>query len=233
MAGVSKREKVYKVFQNISTGYDTANNRISMGLEQRWKQCLIDMVDRQTDAGGHVLDVCSGTGDIAIAIATARPDIQVTGLDFSPAMLQQAKRKSVSLQNTAWCEGDAMALPFADHTFNAACISFGLRNTSDYRQVLREMQRVIKPGGWVYCLDSFVPDSWCIRPFYHLYFRGIMPLLGGGWGHRQEYQWLWRSTRDFLRKGQLLELFRQTGLVKVQMDSYLFGACVLHRGQKQ
>lgn len=233
MAGVSKEERVHEVFQHISATYDKANCRISLGLESRWKGYLIEAVVSMAKPGDHILDVCSGTGDIAIAIAEKRPDVQVTGLDFSSAMLDGARRKSTALHNTMWCQGDAMSLPFADNEFSAACISFGLRNTADYSRVLQEMKRVIRPGGWIYCLDSFVPDSPCIRPFYELYFRCIMPILGGGFYHRKEYMWLWQSTRDFLRKGQLLDLFRQTGLVNNRMDSYLFGACVLHRGQKQ
>ena len=97
---------------------------------------------------------------------------------------------------------------------------------------LQEMARVVVPGGWVYCLDSFVPDSLVIRPFYSVYFRYVMPFLGGGFRHRQEYTWLWQSTQDFLRKKELLDLFGQAGLIDRQMKSRLFGACVLHKGKK-
>lgn len=233
MAEPSKREKVYQVFQHISSSYDEANKRISLGMEGRWKQQLIDAITKRAEPNGQVLDVCCGTGDIAIAIAAVRPDLTVTGLDFSPAMLQTARQKSRRLDNVSWYEGDAMTLPFPDNTFASACISFGLRNTSDYRQVLCEMTRVVRPGGWVYCLDSFVPDSPLIRPFYALYFRGIMPFLGGGIRHRQEYLWLWQSTREFLRKRQLLALFREVGLAHARMEGHLFGTCVLHKGQKR
>lgn len=147
-------------------------------------------------------------------------------------MLDVARRKGAALEHLTWREGDAMALPFADDTFSAAAISFGLRNTPDYGAVLTEMTRVVCPGGWVYCLDSFVPDSPLIRPFYDLYFRGVMPLLGGGFRHRREYRWLWQSTRDFLRKRELTALFAAVGLEKVRADSHLFGTCALHSGQK-
>lgn len=233
MAEPLKREKVYQVFQHISSSYDAANERISLGMEGRWKQQLIDQMTDWAEPNGQLLDVCCGTGDIAIALAASRPDLSVTGLDFSPAMLQTARQKSRRLDNVSWYEGDAMTLPFSDNTFAAACISFGLRNTSDYRQVLCEMARVVRPGGWVCCLDSFVPDSPWIRPFYALYFRGIMPFLGGGLRHRRDYLWLWQSTRDFLRKQQLLDLFQTVGLTHVQMESHLFGTCVLHKGQKR
>ena len=180
MDSMEKRRRVYGIFQGISQTYDGANRRISLGLEQSWKRGLVEAVASQVPDGGAVLDVCCGTGDIAVAVARRRPDAAVTGLDFSPAMLDVARHKGAALENLTWREGDAMALPFGDDTFSAVAISFGLRNTPDYGAVLTEMTRVVCPGGWVYCLDSFVPDSPLIRPFYDLYFRGVMPLLGGG-----------------------------------------------------
>lgn len=227
-----KRDRVYAVFQRISTTYDAANLRISLGLERRWKARLVQSVLAEAEGHSQFLDVCCGTGDIALAMAAARPDVAVTGLDFSPAMLEVAARKGRVCSNVAWRQGDAMDLPFQDDTFHGAVISFGLRNTADYGQVLQEMKRVVKPGGRVYCLDSFVPDSPVIRPFYTAYFRCLMPLLGGGWQHRREYQWLWKSTQEFLRKDELTTLFQQAGLHGVQAESFLFGACVLHSGQK-
>lgn len=95
-----------------------------------------------------------------------------------------------------------MNLPFEDNTFSAACISFGLRNTSDYLRVLQEMTRVVVPGGWVYCLDSFVPDSLVIRPFYSVYFRYVMPFWAAASAIGRNTP-LWQSTQDFLRKKEL------------------------------
>ena len=149
MAELSKREKVYHVFQQISQTYDRANGRISLGMESRWKDCLIEAVCEQAAKGSRVLDVCSGTGDIAISLAAHRPDLKVTGLDFSPAMLDVARKKGAPLANVTWQEGDAMNLPFEDNTFSAACISFGLRNTSDYLRVLQEMTKYgLTPEEW-------------------------------------------------------------------------------------
>ena len=232
MAELTKREKVFRVFQRISGSYDDANKRISLGLEGRWKTNLVLEITRHAERESRVLDVCSGTGDIAIAVASRRPDLTVTGLDFSPAMLRVAQEKSRCFTNVSWREGDALQLPFADDTFSAACISFGLRNTADYLRTLEEMTRVVKPGGMVLCLDSFVPDSPLVRPFYTLDFHYIMPFLGGGIRHRREYIWLYQSTQAFLRKGELSKLFAKAGLKDLQMDSYLFGACVLHVGMK-
>lgn len=233
MAETTKEEKVYGVFQSISDSYDDANERISLGMDERWRRRIVESVCDSTGPGGKILDVCSGTGDVALAIANARRDVDVTGIDFSPAMLDVARRKGKDVDNVTWREGDAMNLPFEENTFQAATISFGLRNTADYLRVLQEMTRVVIPGGWVYCLDSFVPESPVIRPFYWLYFRYVMPVLGGGWHHRKEYTWLWQSTKQFVTSRELLQLFEEAGLVETEMESPFFGACVFHRGKKR
>ena len=227
-----KRAKVYEIFQTLAPRYDRANARISLGLEKGWKKLLVKRLTADIAAQGQVLDVYCGTGDIALAIAGRRPDLEVTGLDFSPAMLAVAKDKGRDLTNLRWVEGDAMKLPFADGTFEAACISFGLRNTPDYGRVLGEMKRVVRPGGKVYCLDSFVPDNPVVLPAYRLYFRHLMPLLGGGRKYRDQYDWLSQSTEQFPRRRKLMGQFARTGLAGVQSRSRMFGACVLIEGTK-
>ena len=165
LAELTKREKVFRVFQRISGSYDDANKRISLGLEGRWKTNLVLEITRHAERESRVLDVCSGTGDIAIAVASRRPDLTVTGLDFSPAMLRVAQEKSRCFTNVSWREGDALQLPFADDTFSAACISFGLRNTADYLRTLEEMTRVAWSSALIRsCLirRSSVPFIRCI-----------------------------------------------------------------------
>lgn len=227
----SKEKLVYGVFQNISEGYDSANRRISLGLQDSWKKMLIDRIAKNTSYGENVLDVCCGTGDVTWKIASRRHDLKVTGFDFSPAMLDVARRKR-SRRNIRFVQGNAMKLPYPDNSFGAACISFGLRNTADYRRVLSEMKRVVKPGGFIYCLDSFVPDNRFVQPFYRFYFRCIMPMIGGGRKHRREYMWLYKSTEIFLHRRDLEQLFREIGLHDVGHRSRMCGACVLVMGQK-
>ncbi|MGI6002126.1 MAG: ubiquinone/menaquinone biosynthesis methyltransferase [Lachnospiraceae bacterium] len=231
MAEHSKEKLVYGVFQNISEGYDSANRRISLGLQDSWKKMLIDRIAKDIPRGENVLDVCCGTGDVTWKIASRRHDLKVTGLDFSPAMLDVARRRR-SRRNIRFTQGNAMKLPYPDNSFGAACISFGLRNTADYGRVLSEMRRVVKPGGYIYCLDSFVPDSRFVQPFYRLYFRCIMPLIGGGRKHRREYMWLYKSTEIFLHRRDLELLFAETGLHDISHRSRMCGACVLVAGQK-
>ncbi|EFS21549.1 ubiquinone/menaquinone biosynthesis methyltransferase [Fusobacterium gonidiaformans 3-1-5R] len=228
-----KSEKVHGVFETISKEYDKANDRISLGFQRKWKGMLVQKLLEETEKQGRVLDVCCGTGDISIWIAKKRNDLNIVGLDFSSSMLREAEKKSRGLSNILWKEGDAMALPFEEHSFSAACISFGLRNTADYEMVLREMKRVLKEDGILYCLDSFVPDNRWIRPCYQMYFKYMMPFLGGGKKHYQEYFWLYESTQQFLRKQELLLLYQKLGLRELKVYSKMYGACVLIQGKKE
>jgi demethylmenaquinone methyltransferase/2-methoxy-6-polyprenyl-1,4-benzoquinol methylase len=232
MKKTEKHAYVYQVFESVSEGYDRANERISLGLQRHWKRMLTDRLIDSLPAGSSMLDICCGTGDIAIAAAKGRPDVTVTGADFSPAMLEIAKKKGAGIPNLHWEQADAMQLPFTDQSFSAVTISFGLRNTPDYEQVTAQMSRVLKPGGYIYCLDSFVPDSALILPFYQLYFKYIMPLIGGGRKHLKEYRWLWLSTKRFLHKKELARMYRNCGLEKVGYKSRMFGACVMAWGRK-
>ena len=225
-----KETKVYGIFQRIAGRYDRSNAFISLGLQKRWKKMLTDKVIRRLPEGAKVLDVCCGTGDISLMLADAVRDIQVTGLDFSPAMLREAEHRRKHRKNVRFLRGNALDLPFGDACFDAAVISFGLRNTADYEKTVQEMKRVVRRGGRVYCLESLVPENRVIKPFYRLYFRQVMPLLGGGLKHLKEYRWLYLSTESFLRAEQLVRLFRDAGLEDVCSESRMFGACVLVTG---
>ena len=232
MDSVLKSQHVYRVFETISGNYDRANERISLGLQKSWKALLVNAISETAPPHTNLLDVCCGTGDIALLTAAQRPDIHITGVDFSPAMLEQAQRKSRQYTNVTWKEADALQLPFPDNTFASVCISFGLRNTADYTQTLQEMKRVAAAGGYVYCLDSFVPDNAFIRYFHMRYFKYLVPLLGGGARYCEEYTWLHESTQQFLRKQALIDLYNSIDITHVECKSRMFGACILVQGQK-
>ena len=229
MSKEEKQEKVFRVFEKIAKGYDRANVRISLGMQDSWKRMLIREITGGYDCRARILDLCTGTGDIALGIAMAGENYRVTGMDFSPSMLRIAalKAKRLGISGIHWRRGNAMELPYGEETFDAVSISFGLRNCADPEQVLREIFRVLKPGGKCLCLDSFVPEIAVVRPFYRYYFGQIMPLIGGGTAHRKEYEWLQESTESFLRPGQLADLMRDCGFDSVRMRRRMMGACVL------
>lgn len=231
MQETGKKQKVYHVFEQVAVRYDRANKRISLGQEVSWKKACIQQVCQHLPTQGRVLDVCCGTGDIALGIAKRRSDCYVWGLDFSPSMLHIARTKDKK-KIVTWQQGDATKLPYDNEYFDSAVISFGLRNTTNYQCVLEEMSRVIRPQGMVWCLDSLLPKSAWIYPFYEFYFRYIMPILGGGIHYRKEYQWLWESTQAFLSADALQTLFSHVGLERLEQRSYMFGACILQGGKK-
>ncbi len=234
-----KERTVYRVFQRIAGRYDRSNVLLSLGLQGCWKRMMTGRVIKGMPEGAAVLDVCCGTGDIALGLARARKDFNVTGIDFSPAMLREAEKRRRRIKNRGrhsgnvrFLQANAMSLPFRDACFDAAVISFGLRNTEDYEITLRQMKRVVKEGGRIYCLDSLVPGEKLVRPFYRFYFRYLMPVLGGGLKYRKEYQWLYVSTQQFLRRDELAALFGKIGLEDIRSESRMFGACVLMSGRR-
>lgn len=226
---MEKSKKVYEIFQNISPYYDKANNRISLGLQKKWKKKLVEDIGKEISAKDKVLDICCGTGDIAIAIAE-ESEANVCGLDFSENMLNQARKKSKSIKNVSFAKADAKDLPYPDSVFACVSISFGLRNTDDYEKVIGEMARVAR--GKIYVMDSFPVENILIKPFYTLFFKYLMPLLGGGIKRYKEYTWLYESTKNFVSPKQLVKIYEKLGLENIEVRKMLFGACVIIKGQK-
>ncbi|NGP43704.1 demethylmenaquinone methyltransferase [Bacillaceae bacterium SIJ1] len=230
----SKEEKVHGVFEKISSQYDRMNSVISFNKHKSWRKYTMKQMN--VHEGAKALDVCCGTGDWTFALAEqAGAEGAVYGLDFSGNMLQVAKEKE-PLPNQApitWVQGNAMELPFEDHTFDYVTIGFGLRNVPDYKAALAEMARVAKPGGKVVCLETSQPTMPVFKQGYHLYFRTIMPRLGK-WLAKSydEYAWLQESARDFPGKDELAHLFSSVGLEMKEIKSFTGGVAAMHLASK-
>lgn len=226
----TKRERVHNVFQNISDQYDKMNSIISFNRHRSWRKDVMKRMN--VKKGTKALDVCTGTGDWALSLAQAVGDTgKVIGLDFSENMLKVAKEKlqQTSFQNVSFIHGDAMDLPFSDHSFDYVTIGFGLRNVPDYEQVLKEMYRVCKPGGQVVCLETSQPTLIGYRQVYYFYFQYIMPLFGKIFAKSyDEYAWLNESAREFPGKEELKQLFLNVGFKDVQIKSYSGGVAAMH-----
>jgi len=226
----SKEERVHKVFEKISEKYDVMNSIISFQRHKAWRKDTMKRMNVQP--GSTALDVCCGTGDWTVALAQAvGPNGKVVGLDFSRNMLKIGEQKvaNLRLQNVELIHGNAMELPFGDDSFDYVTIGFGLRNVPDYMQVLREMYRVVKPGGKVVCLETSQPTMIGFRQIYYFYFQFIMPILGKLFAKSyKEYSWLQESAKDFPGREELAEMFRQVGFENIQVTAYTVGVCSIH-----
>lgn len=232
--GQPKEDRVYRVFQNISQQYDRMNSIISFRQHIRWRKDTMKRMNVQK--GKTALDVCCGTADWTIALSEAvGPEGEVIGLDFSEKMLAIGREKlqQHGIQNAKLIHGNAMELPFEDNCFDYVTIGFGLRNVPDYEHVIREMYRVLKPGGVVACLDTSHPVIFGFKQVYYLYFRYIMPFFGKLFAKSyEEYSWLHESTMEFPDAKTLASLFEANGFTDVQYKLYFGGVAALHLGKK-
>lgn len=231
----SKEERVHHVFEKISDNYDKMNSVISFQQHIKWRRDTMKRMNVQP--GKKALDVCCGTADWTIALAEAvGPSGEVVGLDFSENMLKVGREKveGLHLKQVKLIHGNAMELPFPDNSFDYVTIGFGLRNVPDYMQVLKEMYRVVKPGGIAVCLETSQPTLIGYRQLYFFYFRFIMPLFGKLFAKSyQEYSWLQESARTFPGMKELKRMFENAGFTNVFYKPYAGGAAAVHIGHKE
>jgi len=217
---------VRQMFDRISPGYDRMNRLMSGGLDRRWRRLAADRAGLAAD--GAALDVCCGTGDLALELlGRVGPGGRVVGLDFAEQMLAVARRKSGRVE---WVAGDALALPFADGSFDGAAIGFGMRNLSDHERGFAEMRRVVRPGGRVVCLELSEPPGW-VAPASRLWTDRGVPLLGRLIGRdRDAYTYLPQSVHRFPRAPELARIMRGAGLERVGFTRLMLGVVALHVG---
>ncbi|MBO1197875.1 demethylmenaquinone methyltransferase [Staphylococcus simiae] len=229
----ANKEQVHRVFQNISNKYDRLNNIISFEQHKVWRKRV--MKEMNVQKGASALDVCCGTADWTIALSKAvGPTGEVTGLDFSENMLAVGKEKTADMENVNLVHGDAMDLPFEDNSFDYVTIGFGLRNVPEYLVALKEMNRVLKPGGMVVCLETSQPTLPVFKQVYALYFKFVMPVFGKLFAKsKDEYEWLQQSTFNFPGKEQLKRMFEQAGFTNIKVRSFTGGVAAMHLGYKE
>jgi demethylmenaquinone methyltransferase / 2-methoxy-6-polyprenyl-1,4-benzoquinol methylase len=214
-------DAVRTMFDRIAPVYDAMNRVMTAGLDVRWRRLAAAAVVRK---GDRVLDAACGTGDLAIADAKAGAG-HVTGLDFSEQMLARARRKAP----LEWVQGDMLALPFGDATFDAATVGFGVRNVADLELALRELRRVLRPGGRLAILEITQPRG-AMKPFYSLWFDSIVPLLGKVLPGGSAYAYLPASVKRFPSAEKLAELLRACGFGDVRFRLLGGSIVALHTG---
>ena len=225
-------EEVRRMFARIVGRYDMMNRLMTGGRDVVWRREAARRALGADAGDGRALDVATGTGDLALALAEAGARF-VVGLDFVTPMVRAASVKARAHPGTAFVVGDALCLPFADGQFDACTVAFGLRNMADYEAALREMVRVLRPGGRFVCLELTPFRRPVLGRLFRWYFTQLVPLVGGILsGDQEAYRYLPRSVTAFPAADALAGLMRQTGLTDVSYRLLGGGAVALHVGTK-
>jgi demethylmenaquinone methyltransferase / 2-methoxy-6-polyprenyl-1,4-benzoquinol methylase len=223
-SGVLAPDAVRTMFDRIAPVYDAMNRVMTAGLDGRWRRLTAEAV---VEADESVLDACCGTGDLALA--AERAGGRVTGVDFSEPMLDRARRKSAAV---SWVRGDLLDLPFPAESFDVVTIGFGLRNIPDMEAGLRELARVLRPGGRLGCLEITRPRG-ALRPFFRLWFDGLVPLAGKLLPGGVAYSYLPASVRRFPGPKDLADAMGSAGFGDVRWRLLGGGIVALHAAVKR
>ncbi len=219
---------VRAMFSGIAGRYDLLNHVLSVNIDKRWRRLVRQKLQTVLDdPNSLILDVACGTGDLSLELQK-HADARVIGTDFCRPMLAVAADKSDSIP---FVEGDAMNLGFADSTFDAVTIAFGLRNLSNFRDGLAELQRILKPGGKLVVLEFSSPVIPGFRHLFNFYFTRVLPRIGGAVsGSRGAYEYLPNSVSKFPDQKRLAEMMRETGFYGVEYTNLTGGIAALHVG---
>ena len=225
-------QTVREMFDGIAFRYDLTNRVLSMGTDVGWRRQVIRGLKLSRPA--RVLDLATGTGDLALGLARALgAGSRVVGCDFSMPMLAQArdKARAAGAEQCAWCQGDAMALPMTDDAFDGATISFGIRNVDDPLGALRELRRVLRPGGVLGVLEFGQPSGRLFGAVFSWYSRVMIPRIGG-WltGAREAYEYLPRTSAAFPCGEAFLALMARAGFGELTMRRFSLGIAWCYRG---
>jgi demethylmenaquinone methyltransferase/2-methoxy-6-polyprenyl-1,4-benzoquinol methylase len=230
-------ERVRRMFAEIAPRYDLLNHVLSLNIDRYWRWKTLKLLKLQP--GVPFLDVCTGTGDLAIAASrTLGKETEVVGSDFCGEMLDFARKKQAKLAeprpNLRFVEADTMELPFADGMFQAVSVAFGLRNVSDTKAGLREMKRVCRDGGTVAVLEFSKPSMPGLKHLYEFYFKSILPRVGNSVAKNssEAYQYLPQSVSEFPSGEELASVLREVGLKNVRWRPMTFGVVTLYTGVK-
>ncbi len=230
----AKGEQIREMFDDIAPRYDFLNRLLSLGIDQRWRRFAVSKIS--WSKGGRILDVATGTGDVALAIASATPEsVTVVGMDFSPQMVELGRAKvlkSIHADRITMEVAPCELIPFPDSTFDSVTIAFGIRNVVDRLCGLREMERVLKPEGRVVILEFSNPRSKLVKSLYNFYFLRVLPAIGGLFSKFSAYKYLPDSVLEFPSQEEFKKLMISAGFSRVEHFELTFGIATLYTGEK-
>jgi demethylmenaquinone methyltransferase/2-methoxy-6-polyprenyl-1,4-benzoquinol methylase len=237
----NEKKDSYKMFNRIAKRYDFLNRLLSLGLDYFWRKRLahfaVERSSTNTSEGYHVLDLATGTADVALELAKKKEVQHIIGLDLSHEMLQQALQKISShpqgkKMTLQW--GDAVKIPFPNESFDLVTLSFGIRNFPDPQESLRNIFRVLRPGGKVLIMEFSLPQNKIIKKAYLFYLRSLLPHLGGLIsGDKKAYRYLNETIEDFPYGPQFLALMEQAGFQQNRNHLFTLGITSLYIGEKK
>lgn len=225
-----QKRSIRTLFTRIASRYDRINRLLSLGQDQRWRWAALSAT--RVPATGRLLDVATGTGDMAFLAQRRFPDLRVVGTDLTRAMLDRAREKDAA-RALPLIVSDGLALTFADNTFDAVTSAFMMRNVPDIERAFAEQRRVVRPGGRVVCLEMTWPRRFPMRWLFGLYFNTVPPLLGHlTLGEQEAYRYLPRSVKAFLDPAALADTMVRAGLRNVTWKTLMLGSVMIHVGIK-
>ena len=228
----SKREQVEKMFDSISHRYDFLNHFLSLGIDNIWRRKAISKLEEIQPK--QILDVATGTGDLAIAALRLRPEM-VTGIDLSEGMLSvgRSKMRKKGIESVKMIQGDSENLPFDDDTFDAITVGFGVRNYQNLEKGLKEMRRVLRPGGKLVVLEFSKPSVFPVKQLFTFYSKYILPVWGKLFsGSNEAYVYLPESVKHFPEGEAFLKILSECGYNKVASTRLSFGISSIYEGVK-
>lgn len=230
----SKAGQIERMFDAIAPAYDRMNRTMTFGIDRRWRDKAVRMLREVPH--GQILDVATGTGDLAITLAREFPEAEILGIDLSRKMIDIGRRKvaDADLSHRVTLDvADCLDLPFADNTFDCITVAYGVRNFEHLDRGYREMARVLKPGGTLAVVELSTPTGFPVRPLYLLYTRGIIPLLGRIVSKDpRAYTYLPDSIAAVPQGRDMLSLMHDSGFINCTYRQLTFGVCTIYRGHK-
>lgn len=231
--GQNKKEEVRQMFDSIAGSYDFLNHALSLNIDKIWRRRLIRLLGKSRPK--RILDVATGTGDLALSALKINPEA-IVGVDIANGMLEVG-RKKIEARGVrdiiTLVEGDSENLPFVDNDFDAAMVAFGVRNFEDPLKGLKEINRVLVPGGIFCVLEFTMPLKFPVRPLYKLYFKRILPFIGKMISRDfSAYSYLPESVEAFAQRDEFIGMMKDSGFERLGYKNQSFGIAALYYGYK-